>query len=566
MMTKFKDERPQNEVCGAQLIVRNLVAHGVTHVFGIPGAKVDRLFDELVDSPIETVVVRHEQNAAFIAGGIGRLTGKAGVAAATSGPGASNFVTGVATANSEGDPVLVLGGAVKLADRLKLTHQTMDTVSLFKPVTKYSAEITSPAAVSEVVANAFQHAESGRPGASFVSLPMDILSAPTKAPVLAGLPLPRTGAAAADAIDEVAEQIKRAKRPVMLLGMLASKPEIAAQVRALVEVSGIPVVGTYQAAGALSSDLLGRFGGRVGLFRNQPGDLILSQADLIVSVGYNPVEYDPGLWNAEGDREIVHIDVVPCEFDNRYAPLVQLVGDVAATLKALRLKCGRVARADSIEAALRGLAADRALAFQNAQAASGARVHPLRIVKELQDIVSSDMTMCLDMGTFHIWLARYFLSFRARQLLISNGQQTMGVGLPWGIAASLVNPAQKVISVSGDGGFMMSSMELETAVRLKCNLIHMIWVDQTYNMVDMQERKKYGRGSGVEFGPIDFARYAEACGAKGIAVTSADGVAGALRQAMDVQGPAVISVPVDYSHNHLLMEPLQALGETSAAA
>lgn len=280
-MTKTTDDQNQNGVCGAELIVRNLVAHGVTHVFGIPGAKVDRLFDKLVDSPIETVVVRHEQNAAFIAGGIGRLTGKAGVAAATSGPGASNFVTGAATANSEGDPVLILGGAVKLADRLKLTHQTMDTVSLFKPVTKYSAEITSPEAVSEVIANALQSAESGRPGASFVSLPMDILSAETKAPVLAGLPLPRTGAGAADAVEEAAEQIKHAKRPVMLLGMLASKPEVAAQVRALVARTGIPVVSTYQAAGALSSDLVGRFGGRIGLFRNQPGDLMLHEADLI---------------------------------------------------------------------------------------------------------------------------------------------------------------------------------------------------------------------------------------------------------------------------------------------
>jgi acetolactate synthase I/II/III large subunit len=565
-MTTTNDDEEKNAVCGAELIVRNLVAHGVTHVFGIPGAKVDRLFDELVDSPIKTVVVRHEQNAAFIAGGIGRLTGKAGVTAATSGPGASNFVTGAATANSEGDPVLILGGAVKLADRLKLTHQTMDTVSLFKPVTKYSAEITSPEAISEVIANAFQSAESGRPGASFVSLPMDILSAQTKAPVLAGLPLPRTGAAAADAVDDAAEQIKRARRPVMILGMLASKPDIAAQVRALVTITGIPVVSTYQAAGALSSDLVGRFGGRIGLFRNQPGDLMLREADLVVSVGYNPVEYDPGLWNADGNRDIIHVDAVPCEFDNRYAPRLQLVGDVAATLKMLQLNVGRVARSDAIEAALRRLAADRALAFQGAHAASGTSVHPLRIVQELQKFVTPDMTMCLDMGTFHIWLARYFLSFRARQLLMSNGQQTMGVGLPWGIAASLVNPAQKVISVSGDGGFMMSSMELETAVRLKCNLVHMIWVDQAFNMVEMQERKKYGRGSGVEFGPIDFVRYAESCGAQGIAATSADGVEGALRQAMDVQGPVVISVPVDYSYNHLLMEPLRALGETSAAA
>src|SRR6201993_4031613 len=188
--------------CGADLIVQNLVAHGVTHAFGIPGAKVDRLFDALVDSPIQTVVTRHEQNAAFIAGGIGRLTGKAGVALATSGPGASNFVTGLATANSEGDPVLAIGGAVKLADRLKLTHQSMDTVSLFKPITKYSAEITSPEAVSEVVANAFRFAESGRPGAAFVSTPMDILNLPASGPVLADRPVPLAGPAPAEALAE----------------------------------------------------------------------------------------------------------------------------------------------------------------------------------------------------------------------------------------------------------------------------------------------------------------------------------------------------------------------------
>lgn len=187
-MTEPSDHAAQ---CGAELIVKNLVAHGVTHVFGIPGAKVDRLFDALVDSPIETVVTRHEQNAAFIAGGLGRLTGKAGVAIATSGPGASNFVTGLATANSEGDPVLAIGGAVKLADRLKLTHQTMDTVSLFKPITKYSVEITNPLAISEVMANAFRFAESGRPGASFVSTPMDVLSMPAQAPVLADRAVPK---------------------------------------------------------------------------------------------------------------------------------------------------------------------------------------------------------------------------------------------------------------------------------------------------------------------------------------------------------------------------------------
>lgn len=562
-MTEPSDHAAQ---CGAELIVKNLVAHGVTHVFGIPGAKVDRLFDALVDSPIETVVTRHEQNAAFIAGGLGRLTGKAGVAIATSGPGASNFVTGLATANSEGDPVLAIGGAVKLADRLKLTHQTMDTVSLFKPITKYSVEITNPLAISEVMANAFRFAESGRPGASFVSTPMDVLSMPADAPVLADRAVPKTGPASADTIAEAARLLKAAKRPVVLLGLLASRPDVAEAVRTFVATTGAPVVGTYQAAGAVSHELVDRFGGRVGLFRNQHGDQLLHEADVVVTIGYNPVEYDPWLWNVNDARKIINIDIVAAELDNAFVPVVELVGDIAPTVKALAQQAGRLTQAPELEAILEGYKVARAGALRDARSTSNTAVHPLQIVRELEQIVTPDVTLCLDMGTFHIWLARYLLSFRARQVLISNGQQTMGVGLPWGIAASLLNPAQKVISISGDGGFMMSSMELETAVRLKCNLIHMVWIDQAYNMVEMQEKKKYGRGSGVEFGPIDFAKYAEACGATGITVTSADGVGKALKAAMDIEGPVVIAVPVDYSQNYLLMKPLAQLGETSAAA
>jgi acetolactate synthase-1/2/3 large subunit len=557
---------PRDTACGADLIVHNLVAHGVTHVFGIPGAKVDRLFDALVGSPIQTVVTRHEQNAAFIAGGIGRLTGKAGVALATSGPGASNFVTGLATANSEEDPVLAIGGAVKLADRLKQTHQTMDTVSLFKPITKYSAEITSPHAVSEVIANAFRAAEGGRPGAAFVSTPMDILNSPASGRVLADRPAPEPGPAAASAVAEASRIIGKAARPVILLGLMASRPEVATAVRKLIAATQAPVVGTYQAAGAVSHDLVDRFGGRVGLFRNQHGDQLLQEADLVIAVGYNPVEYDPELWNVDNRRQILHVDVVPAELDNHYAPELELVGEIAATVNALAASAPRLPHSERLEAILRSYKAERTLALAHAHSDKADTLHPLEIVRELEKVITPDVTTCLDMGAFHIWLERYLLSFRARQMLVSNGQQTMGVGLPRGIAASIVNPSQKVVSISGDGGFMMSSMELETAVRLKCNLVHVVWVDQAYNMVEIQEQKKYGRGSGVDFGPIDFARYAQACGAKGVAITSPAGLGSALRQAMEVEGPVVISVPVDYSHNHLLMEPREIFGAVSTAA
>ena len=543
--------------CGADLVVRNLEAQGVKHVFGIPGAKIDRVFDSLVDSTIETVVVRHEANAAFMAAAVGRLTGKAGVALVTSGPGCSNLATGLATANSEGDAMVAIGGAVKLDDRLKQVHQTMDTVSLFKPITKYSAEVVASSSISEVMSSAFRAAERPRPGAAFVSLPMDIVNAPAKGDVFTNLAAPAMGPAAIDDIRAVAELLKEARSPVLLLGLLASRPENAEAIRKFVAQTGVAVAGTYQAAGAIGAAEFTRFAGRVGLWNNQPGDQLLDQADLVVTVGYSPVEYDPPLWNRNVRRPLVHIDVLPADADRNYRPAVELVGDIAKTMEMLAAELGTLNASPEANAILSTLAEARAALTRKSAALGGCPVHPLRIVKELQDIVDGDTTMCVDMGSFHIWIARYLHSFRARQLLITNGQQTMGVALPWAIAASLVRPGEKVISVSGDGSFMQSSMELETAVRLKSNIVHVIWVDNMYNMVEIQEVKKYSRRSGVEFGPIDFKAYAQSVGAAGFAVKSADELRSTLRQAMEVEGPAVVAIPVDYSDNPKLMEPLR---------
>ncbi|GAA3580102.1 acetolactate synthase AlsS [Gibbsiella greigii] len=544
-----------NWQCGADLVVKNLEAQGVKHVFGIPGAKIDRVFDSLVDSQsIETVVVRHEANAAFMAAAVGRLTGKAGVALATSGPGASNLVTGLATATSEGDAVVAFGGAVKRADNLKQTHQSMDTVSMMRPITKYCAEVHVGEAISEVIANAFRSAEFGRPGASFVSLPMDIVNEPTTGPVLAGCRVPRMGAAAGEDIQSAVKLIKEAKCPVLLLGLQASRPENSEAVRHLLCRTAMPVVGTYQAAGAIDVNHFARFAGRVGLFNNQPADQLLQKADLVVSVGYGPIEYDPCMWNSQHRLKLVHIDVLPSEIDTCYRPDVELIGNISATLHALTESFQSVLQIPGeVENILSDLSRQRTELAERAARRGGMPIHPLRIVKELQDVVSDDVTLCVDMGSFHIWIARYLYSFRARQLLISNGQQTMGVALPWAIGASLVRPGDKVVSISGDGGFMQSSMELETAVRLKTNIVHIVWVDNAYNMVEMQEVKKYDRKSGVEFGPIDFKQYAEACGAVGFNVASVEELRPVLRKAMDIQGPVVVAIPVDYSDNYKLM-------------
>ncbi|MGT3206625.1 acetolactate synthase AlsS [Yersinia enterocolitica] len=541
---------------GADLVVNHLEQQGVKQVFGIPGAKIDRVFDSLEDSSINTVVVRHEANAAFMAAAVGRLTGKAGVALVTSGPGCANLVTGLATATSEGDPVVALGGAVKRSDSLKITHQSMDTVSIFRPVTKFSAEVTASAALGEVLGNAFRSAEFGRQGAAFVSLPQDILNKPITGQALVHQVCPQSGSAPLNEIIAVAKLLNQAKNPILLLGLMASQPANTQAIRRLLHHSKIPVTSTYQAAGVVDQAHFDHFAGRVGLFNNQAGDKLLQQADLIITIGYSPVEYDPALWN-NGQATLIHLDILPAEIDAAYQPEKELLGDIAATLEVLNQQIhSPVILTSQTQAILEERCRQRRDLANRADKMSGFAIHPLRLVREMQDIVNNDVTLCVDMGSFHIWIARYLYSFRARQILMSNGQQTMGVALPWAIAAALVNPQQKVVSVSGDGGFMQSSMELETAVRLKSNLLHIIWVDNGYNMVEIQEQKKYHRSSGVSFGPIDFKMYAESFGAKGFAVESADELTVKLHQAMGTQGPAVIAIPVDYSDNYRLMEEL----------
>jgi acetolactate synthase-1/2/3 large subunit len=538
---------------GAELLVKSLEAQGVEYVFGIPGAKVDKVFDTLLDSKIKTIVCRHEQNAAFIAAGIGRMTGKAGVALVTSGPGASNLVTGFATATSEGDPVVGIGGSVPVADRLKQLHQSMDTVDLFRPVTKFSAEIDSPSAISEVVANAFRAAESGRPGAAFISAPKDVMVGEATGDVLTPAAPVTLGAADTAAIGAAARLINKATNPVLFLGLLASEKQTAEAVHGFIAKTNMPIVSTYQAAGVVPREHFDRFGGRVGLFRTQPGDRILDAADLVITVGYDPIEFEPALWNRGKKRNLIHIDVVPEDVDNDYRPEVELTGNITATLRALTERITGSTPTTSAEL-LQEVARERAAFAKLAVGLNGTPVHPARLVHELQTLLSDDMTLCLDMGSFHIWMARHLYSFRARQILMTNGQQTLGVGLPWAIAASLVRPTEKVISISGDGGFLFSAMELETAVRLKCNLVHLVWIDGFYNMVAIQEMAKYGRLSGVKLGPVDVVGFAEAFGAKGLKIERPEEISSTLKKALDMQGPVIIGIPVDYRDNHRLME------------
>lgn len=537
---------------GADLVVRSLEEQQVTYVFGVPGAKIDSVFNSLRSSKIETVVCRHEQNAAFIAGAIGRMTGKAGVCIATSGPGVANLVTGLATAHSEGDPVVALGGAVALADADKQIHQTMDSISILKPITKYAVRVGSTKQIGEVMSNAFRTAEGGRAGSAYVDLPMDVMM--TKASLPSVFPPKFAGPGPADpiGIKEAAKLINAAANPVVLLGMLASRPAAAAALQPFLKHGNLAVVGTFQAAGAVGATLFDNFGGRVGQINNQPGDRLLDSADLVITIGYDPVEYWPPEWNQGKNRKIIHIDVVTSTLDADYQPYVELVGDIAQTLEALTPQLKRVGKSALSTDMLNLISAERQLLTDEAAKRNGTPIHPLRLVQGLQQFLRDDVTVCLDMGSFHLWIARHLYSFQPRQVLITNGQQTLGVALPWGIAASLVRPHEKVLSISGDGGFLFSAMELETAVRLKTNLVHMVWVDGTYNMVKVQEEMKYGRNSGIELGPLDYVKYAEAFGAKGMMISTPQDIMPVLKKAFDTPGPVIIGVHVDYSDNEEL--------------
>jgi acetolactate synthase I/II/III large subunit len=550
----MSDNSNKSVQTGAQLVVRALEAQGVTHVFGVPGAKIDTVFNALVDSKITTVVCRHEQNAAFIAGGIGRMTGKAGVAIATSGPGVSNLTTGLATASTEGDPVVALGGAVATDEALKQIHQTMDAVSILKPVTKYSVTVGAPDQVSEVMANAFRAAESGRPGAAYVNLPKDVMAAPCAHDPLALPAFAGLGPADGMAIREAARLINGASNPVVLVGLLASRPANAEALQSFLANGHLAVVGTFQAAGAVGALLFDNFGGRVGQLANQPADRLLDSADLVITVGYDPVEYWPPEWNANNKRKIIHIDVLPADLDNCYQPYVELVGDIAQTLDTLTPQISRATKSALSATILEAIIAERNHLAEQSAERSEAPIHPLRLIYELKQFLSSDTTVCLDIGSFQLWIARHLYSFRARQVLITNGQQTLGVALPWGIAGALVRPAEKILSISGDGGFLYSAMELETAVRLNANLVHMVWVDGTYDMVATQERLKYGRTSGVDLGPIDYTKYAEAFGATGLIIKTPDDIAPMLKKAFATSGPVIVGVHVDYRDNHRLFE------------
>ena len=427
-----------------------------------------------------------------MAAAVGRITGIPGVCIATSGPGAANLTTGLATATTECDPVVALIGSVPLLMNTKHTHQSLRTVDVLAPVSKTATTVDVADQAAEVLLAAFRTAGASPRGATVVSLPMDVASSKTKIPAF---PPPAFrpqsyGPGPPATLAETARLIEGAQLPVLFLGMRASSPEAVYALRRFLERVPVPTVQTFQAAGALSHELQHLFFGRVGIFHNQPGDKLLAQSDLVITVGYDPTEYDTNAWNPKGDLNIVHVDTFTCDYGYYYHPKIELLGSIEDNVNELGQKVTMKARLLETEIC-KTLAAELESARRYvASAKSHERVHPVQFIAALQQRVSKDTTLTVDVGTVYIYMMRGFRAYEPRRLLCSNGQQTLGVALPWAIAASLSQEppcSEKVVSLSGDGGFMFSSMEMSTAVQQKCNITHFIWNDSAYNMVEFQE-------------------------------------------------------------------------------
>ena len=545
----------EKKLYGADVVIDSLKKHGINLVFGIPGAKIDRLFEGLdgqdsEDAP-KLIVTRHEQNAAFMAQAYGRLTGKTGVAIATSGPGVGNLATGIMTANAEGDPMLAIGGQVQRKDLHRATHQSTPSTEIMAPITQYSAEIQDPNNISEIMANAFEASQDARKGAAFVSLPQDVDDAEVTEKPLPIYETPKMGPADPNDLQKLVELIKNSKMPVILVGQRGADEEITTALRKLLSDYSLPVVETYQAAGVVSRDLEQQsYFGRIGLFRNQVGDQLLQQSDLVIAVGYDPIEYEPRNWNKEGNLRIVNLDTLPAQIDNHYTPIMQLVGNIATSLTELdKLLKGYeypVAATEQLAKYKQELDQDKKIQVPTSNDAS----HPLAVVHAIQENVTDDMHVALDVGSHYIWMARHFRCYQPRHLLISNGMQTLGVGLPWAMVAAMLYPEHKSVAVCGDGGFLFSGAELATAVQYHLNVVTIVWNDGGhYDMVKFQEEMKYPQAAGVKFGNVDIVKYAESFGATGLRVNKPADLTKVLSRAFNIDGPVVVDVPVDYSNN-----------------
>ncbi|HEU0286789.1 MAG TPA: acetolactate synthase large subunit [Nocardioidaceae bacterium] len=536
----------------AQLLVRCLEAEGVEYVFGIPGEENIRFVDALAKSSIRYVLVRHEQGASFMAEMYGRVTGKAGVCSATLGPGAINMLQGAADATTNSTPLVAISAQGALSRIHKESHQVIDLVSMFDPVTQWAEPILVPEAVPEIVRQAFKTAQSERPGAVYFSVPEDIESTVPSAP-LQPLPIntPRADAPTAAQIERAVQVLADAENPVVLAGHGAARAHASAALIRFSETLNIPVATTFNGKGVFPDDHDNALG-TVGFMHRDYSNFGFENADVIVCVGYELQEFDPVKINPDADKRILHLHRFPAETDAHYPVSVGIQADISQSLDALARICTR--RFDStIDDRIRELLAGELNYGRNNDAFP---LVPQRVVADTREALARDDIVLADTGAGKMWMARLYPTYEPDTCLVSNGLSAMGFALPGAIGVKLARPDRRVLAMMGDGAFLMNSQELETAVREDVPLVVLVLVDDEYGLITWKMELDLGRHSETRFGNPDLVAYAESFGARGYRVEAADELLPILRQALADDGVSVISCPIDASEDLRLTDRL----------
>ena len=541
----------------AELLVKCLENEGVQVIFGIPGEENLAMMNALARSSIRFITVRHEQGAAFMADVYGRLTGHAGVCLATLGPGATNLITGVADANSDGAPLVAITGQVS-TDKIHLTaHQYLDLAKMFEPVTKRTKLVMRPDSAAEIARLAFKYAEGeGKPGATHIDLPVDVslMEVPDgERPLHRGAPNPET--ASLEHIEIAAGMIFRAQNPVILVGSDAVRANASEALTEMAESLHIPVVNTMMAKGMIP--YTSRYSlWTVGIPQRDYANKLLESADLLICVGYDIVEYAPQRINPTKRTPILHINTTPAHINKYYQTACEVVGDISDSLHRITLRTHR-SQEPTAALAIR----ERLVAEQESFTADDAfPMKPQRILCDVRKAMRPGDVLLCDVGAHKMWVARHYNCHRPKTCLISNGFATMGFALPGALAAKLVSPDKRVLVVTGDGGFMMNSQELETAVREHLPFVVLVFVDGGYGLIKWKGMDRFGETHCCDFTNPDLVRYAEAMHCKGYRISAADELLPTLEEAFAQDVPAVIECPVDYSENLKLSNRLREIG------
>ena len=540
----------------SDLFVKCLETEGIEYIFGVPGEEnADFMMSLEQSKKIQFILTRHEQGAAFMAEIYGRLTGNPAGCLGTLGPGATNLITGVADSNMDRAPMLVLTGQGASTRLHKESHQVMDVVAMFKPVTKWAQTIFHADNIPEIVRKAVRLARTEKPGACHIELPEDIAENDTDA-VPMSVKRFRRPVADDKIVDEAFDKIMAAKNPIIVAGNGCIRKRASTQLRALCDQTGIGVISTFMAKGCVDMDADYCLY-TVGLQAKDVVACAIDAADLVITIGYDMVEYHPHLWNKNSDKEIIHIDFLPTEIDSHYHPQTEVVGDLAHTLWMLNQRFeadGSFSFDNTQQAATRReMGAD--LAMEKDDDATD-KLKPQKVLWDVRQVMGPHDVLLSDVGAHKMWIARHYQCHEPNTCLIPNGFCSMGFALPGAIAASIVHPERRVLAICGDAGFMMNVQEMETAKRYNCNMVVMVWEDKQYGLIAWKQEAHFGSHTKLDFGNPDWMQLAESFGWGGHHVKTTKDLIPSLEAAFNEEGPSLVVLPIDYAENMKLTERL----------